>query len=286
MKILSGHVVGLRNKLAKAFKSTRYKRPVSWQYPGILEDEYAKVIDKEIADRWIAIIEKELFPWLDHICHDLSIKFDAPSPLEYVIGKVRGMLIGVVNERSYQIAETYGMKINNFNRLQAGKVIQTALGEDIVFNDLPVPDIRKQFIAKNVSLIRGLSDEVANRLQTKIYIGIDKGYTAEQLKQYIAKGTGLEKGVFRTIKTRCELIARDQIGKLNGQLTKMRQLAIGVKSYIWRTQRDERVRKEHKAREGKLVFWNNPPHDGHPGEAIQCRCYAEPNLKDLTDDLN
>lgn len=45
--------------------------------------------------------------------------------------------------------------------------------------------------------------------------------------------------------------------------------------YIWRTRGDNKVRSEHAERDGKVFEWNNPPEDGHPGEAPNCRCRAE-----------
>ncbi len=55
------------------------------------------------------------------------------------------------------------------------------------------------------------------------------------------------------------------------------------KAYKWRTQKDNRVRKEHMEREGKVFNWDTPPFDGHPGEPYNCRCWAEmhvlPNAK-------
>ncbi len=46
--------------------------------------------------------------------------------------------------------------------------------------------------------------------------------------------------------------------------------------YIWCTMKDERVRDTHAAREGEIFNWHVPPEDGHPGEAHNCRCWAEP----------
>lgn len=46
--------------------------------------------------------------------------------------------------------------------------------------------------------------------------------------------------------------------------------------YIWRTARDERVRTAHAANEGRVFAWTDPPETGHPGEAHQCRCWAQP----------
>lgn len=45
--------------------------------------------------------------------------------------------------------------------------------------------------------------------------------------------------------------------------------------YIWRTQKDERVRPQHQEREGKVFSWYLKPINGHPGEATNCRCKAE-----------
>ena len=46
--------------------------------------------------------------------------------------------------------------------------------------------------------------------------------------------------------------------------------------YIWRTEKDDRVRGKHAEREGKIFNWHIPPEGGHPGEDYNCRCWAEP----------
>lgn len=55
--------------------------------------------------------------------------------------------------------------------------------------------------------------------------------------------------------------------------------------YIWRTQGDGKVRSEHAEREGKTFSWDSPPDGGHPGEAPNCRCWAEDlKKKDCSDE--
>jgi SPP1 gp7 family putative phage head morphogenesis protein len=82
---------------------------------------------------------------------------------------------------------------------------------------------------------------------------------------------------------RARLIARDQVSKLNGELTMIEQLDVGVTDYIWRTSEDERVRETHIAKNGVRFQWTTPPPDtGHPGWDFQCRCTAEPDLEALT----
>ncbi|MAK31420.1 minor capsid protein, partial [Acinetobacter sp.] len=81
--------------------------------------------------------------------------------------------------------------------------------------------------------------------------------------------------------SRARLIAADQMGKVNGQINKARQLSMGVETYVWQTAKDERVRKDHQHKQGKTFRWDDPPTGGHPGEPIRCRCTALPNYEDI-----
>ena len=83
---------------------------------------------------------------------------------------------------------------------------------------------------------------------------------------------------------RAALIARDQIGKLNGEIARERQTELGIRRYKWRSSSDERVRPEHADRDGQIFEWSDPPPDGHPGQPVQCRCWAEPLIDDLLND--
>ena len=93
--------------------------------------------------------------------------------------------------------------------------------------------------------------------------------TKEELAEGIAKIKGMTKN-------RAELIAVDQIGKLNGKMQQFYQQSMGCKEYIWQTMRDSRVREQHRKREGKRYSWDNPPEGGHPSMAVRCRCKAKP----------
>jgi len=46
--------------------------------------------------------------------------------------------------------------------------------------------------------------------------------------------------------------------------------------YIWHTQEDDKVRPWHASRDGKVFDSNKPPKGGNPGDAPNCRCWAEP----------
>ena len=51
---------------------------------------------------------------------------------------------------------------------------------------------------------------------------------------------------------------------------------LGTRRYVWRTQRDGKVRPDHAVREGLVFEWNNPPFGGNPQTSHGCRCWAEP----------
>lgn len=52
--------------------------------------------------------------------------------------------------------------------------------------------------------------------------------------------------------------------------------ALQLETYIWRSQDDASVRAAHAENDDRVFAWANPPAGGHPGEAWNCRCTAEP----------
>ena len=81
---------------------------------------------------------------------------------------------------------------------------------------------------------------------------------------------------------RAQLIARDQTAKLVTKIDEVRQRDVGVTQYTWRTSHDERVRPSHEDNDGQVFSWDAPPPEtGHPGEDINCRCTAEPDLSGI-----
>jgi SPP1 gp7 family putative phage head morphogenesis protein len=91
---------------------------------------------------------------------------------------------------------------------------------------------------------------------------------------------------FGVAERHARLIARDQVGKLYGQINQARQTALGIDEFEWATVGDERVRDEHEALNGRRFRWDDPPAEGIPGEPIQCRCSAQPVLDNLLDLLD
>jgi SPP1 gp7 family putative phage head morphogenesis protein len=129
---------------------------------------------------------------------------------------------------------------------------------------------------KNIELVKSAHAEYRDQLRALLTDPDNYGMRSETLADAIAERADVSE-------SRAELIARDQTLTLNGQITKERQTAAGVNSYVWSTSLDDRVRPEHAELEGQTFDWDNPPAVGHPGEDILCRCVAIPVVDELDD---
>lgn len=140
--------------------------------------------------------------------------------------------------------------------------------------------LRKRFVNRGLSLINvtgsprvpPIPKQHFKALEKTIQQGIRNGTRIEAMRDRLEQLKGITT-------RRAETIARDQVGKYHGNMMQTRQRQLGITGYIWRTVGDERVRESHEQREGERFTWNNPPSDGHPGQPINCRCSAEPDLE-------
>lgn len=92
---------------------------------------------------------------------------------------------------------------------------------------------------------------------------------------------------FAVTKRKLETAAHDDILTLNGEITRDRQQAAGVTSYVWTTAGEERVRPSHRELDGRTFDWDDPPVTNDagdtniPGGDYNCRCVAFPVLPEL-----
>lgn len=144
---------------------------------------------------------------------------------------------------------------------------------------ISIPEIGAQVSSRvdlwayeNVKLISSLRDSFRDSLFRKISATFHAGERHESIASFVAEATD-------ETQRRGELIARDQIATLNGQLNADRQQAAGIKKFVWRTMQDNRVRSEHEDREGQVYDYDDPPDGELPGAPINCRCFAEPYIE-------
>ena len=157
-------------------------------------------------------------------------------------------------------------------------------------------DMKSSWAEDNYTLITSNAKNYVSKINTLTEQAIVNGMSPKKLKEEIYKATeGLTQ-------KHCKLIARDQMGKLNGQITQAQMEEIGLDMYIWSTAFDDRVRDSHAAMEGLLCRWDDASvcsYDGgktwvdrpsaavqlHPGQDIQCRCVGLAYYPELTAEI-
>ena len=177
-----------------------------------------------------------------------------------------------------------GPQINRYNKDEWRQLVRSQYGVDPTKED---PERFNALLAKwsrnNALLIKDIPTKTMNQIQQLSTQALLSGKTVSDMTSEVYDIMSERTDV---TDSRAKLIARDQVAKLNGQLTQQRQLDIGVEGYIWRTVGDERVRDTHEEVDGQYFSWDSPPSetdDNHPGEDYQCRCWAEPVLPEFLD---
>lgn len=177
------------------------------------------------------------------------------------------------------IAILFAKRVQEFNKNQVNNIYQKVLGMTPFTSEYWLEQEMKGFIKENVRLIKSIRDEYFDKVEGIIFRGARSGILTKDIKQEIRQRFAVNEG-------KAKLIARDQISKFNGSLTKLRQTDLGIQKYRWSTSKDERVRESHRANETRetkygigLYAWNDPPVTGHPGEDFQCRCVAIPIIE-------
>ena len=181
---------------------------------------------------------------------------------------------GFQRKRLSDIAEKFAVRTKTHQRIQLNKQLHAAIGVDLFLPDTGMAAIVDGCVAENVALIKDVPNKLIGDIERTINRGMQGGVPHPQLAKQLEKQFGFAR-------KRAKLIARDQIGKMYGQINATRQKAIGVEKFIWRTVQDDRVRDEHEALEDKEFKYSDPPSEGLPGEPINCRCYPEPVLDDI-----
>lgn len=186
-------------------------------------------------------------------------------------------------ERVESLARTIAERTSRYQKEQLDRQVKATFGVDVLRAE---PDLARKssgFVSENVALIKSIPNQYFDRVEAVVTRGINAAATPDQLAADIERE-------FEVSESRARLIARDQVGKYFAQVNQTRQEDLGVTHYIWRTVQDARVREGHLEREGERFSWDEVPPDagggeGHPGEPIQCRCYADPDLSPILEEV-
>ena len=295
--------------LALAFQAQRpgrrrrLRKPPPWLHPRQLERTYAAALGR-MADAFIRQVREVILPALPSIEEQARSEqghvdstradawFDRIAPLLEVLQISATQRGQTVKAQAIDI----GQKTSNWNDKEWQKILRKTVGVGLLTSEPGLRDRLRMFSTTSEKWFKKMqTDQLAN-LEGIIERGFAQGLRhTEVAKQIEAK--------LKTTKSRARLIARDQVSKLNGRLTQMRQEEAGISKYIWQTSEDSRVRATHSPMDGKLGRWDdasvyaNPSAPNkwlsksgigavelHPGQDILCRCFAEPFIQELAEE--
>jgi len=132
-----------------------------------------------------------------------------------------------------------------------------------------VEETMEDILARNVALVRDVSDQTRGRISDIVFRGLQNRTPTREVAREIAKATGMAR-------RRALNIAMDQTQKLSASLDRQRQLQVGMAQFEWRHSGKVHYRPEHKARNGKTFAWNSEVgRNDPPGQAPFCGCKAK-----------
>jgi SPP1 gp7 family putative phage head morphogenesis protein len=279
------HHVSQRRMLGARIHARRVRVPQQRQ-PNAERLAYATALMALIAEA-LRLLREHLLPALPSLVNEAGQIHDAPG--RTYADKVQALIEQAANamfrqmtsEKLRGVAMKFGERTSRSQREQFKRQLRAVFGQELgaeALTERGISDRVEAWASENAHLIRKMTRGFYDEVSQRVVQGLRKGQRAEEIAADIAERHGVSE-------SKARLIARDQIGKLNGELNKARQKNLGIDSFIWRGVMDERERDEHVALEGRKFKWSDPPDEGIPGESINCRCSAEPAIEDLLESL-
>lgn len=116
------------------------------------------------------------------------------------------------------------------------KSVNRAVGIDmsVVLGGDKVREYMELAVADNVSLIKSLSSGYFERIEQAVVGGMRAGESNTVIARRIQQATG-------ATYERAKLIARDQMAKVNADVSRIRMAQAGIKRFRWSTSKDQRV---------------------------------------------
>lgn len=241
-----------------------------WRYPLSIEREYAKILVAYVKQKMRII--KTFLPDFETLAQNYSAA-SADVLLDLIERKTQD-----AGSMQAHVARIYA-RVESYNAAEFNSICNSVFGAGLagITSDRQDADnmqaLKEAWVQQNLDLIKSIDSRTMERIRQSLSDAIIQNVSSAELSKYLRDEIQKLAG---TTMSRATLIGVDQVGKLNGQMTQYRQQYAGIDRYEWETAHDSRVRPAHRARQGKIYNWDEPPADGNPGMPIRCRCVALP----------
>jgi SPP1 gp7 family putative phage head morphogenesis protein len=246
---------------------------------GVQLDYYAAL--KPLLAMMRDTVARRLTAKLPEIVERAGIRADGPADDDFDYGSAVAEAVGEASaeverglsrQKMADIVRGIARKTSTFGRRELAKQFKAGLGIDVMTLEPWLPKAIEGFTAENVSLIKSIPQQFFAQVESEVIKGIRAGRRHERLAESIQER-------FSVSESRARLIARDQVNKFNGELNRARQSDLGITHFVWRTVGDNRVREKHEHLNGRRFSLKTGANGLFPGQDVQCRCTAEPDIE-------
>jgi len=263
-------------KVLKSKVVTHFPENLAREYMRIT-NTYMTLLNKTLAEH-LPTIRRAIDAEMDGIRRDDSYSVHSVIDRTFMqinadFGK-KAATFGLANKLARLSDLTRKLSISEWKR-----VVHRTLGINVLedyYNGEFFRDTLRLWTQTNVDLIKTVEDRTLGNMRSIVEDGFRSGKSNTAIGRLIQEEYGMER-------RHAQFIARDQVAKLNSDLTRSQQEDAGVEEYIWSTSDDARVRERHAELDGTRHKWNDPPivdertgRRGHPGQDFNCRCSALP----------
>jgi len=258
-------------KMARMAPPTRFPDAVAVSY----YREIKRLVD-ELGKLTLRVFDKQIKEQIKLYQRNDSAFYKTDGPLDVIqqaIDLIKALSLGIFSSSKVQeIATRFLNSLNQYSENIArnqGKI----KGIDPTQYEPWIDEYMRASITENVSYISSIRDEFFPKIEAIIYQGVKNGQSIKAIRNQLVERIGMTQN-------RAKFIAVDQTGSIFGQMTAKRHQEMGVEKFKWSTSHDERVRKSHRALDGKVFPYSDPPAEGLPGTPFRCRCVAIPVFDD------
>jgi len=200
---------------------------------------------------------------------DQALMGDSADDIQASVAAVEGGAVRIALDVSRGLFQEWADRVSRWHlerfirnltyatNVQAGTILSGAQSQTVA-----------DLVARNVSLIRDVSDVTRGRIADVVLRGLQVRTPVRDVARELRQITGMSRD--RSLR-----IASDQTVKLSAALDRERQLQVGITSFEWRHSGKLHYRPEHKARNGRIYAWNSDvARNDPPGYAPFCGCKA------------
>lgn len=251
----------IKTKIAAPIKSSR----------GI-EAKYRRQMNK-LGKLLIASVKIEVLEYIK--AHESTYVMDGVGDqLEVIFNRLNARFTGTAVAGFAKVTSQQMVnRVGQSNKAKFDRTVARATGVDLgsIIATEGLEDFVALSVNKNASLIRSLPEEYLKQVETIVNNGVVSGARYSTIQKEIMAKTGANSKLANRIKT----IARNEVQTVNSQISLRRSDNLGIKKGIFRTSKDERVRKCHKELNGdeyelKKGAWSE-----------SCGKYIQPGITDI-----